>query len=153
MLSDLTIRLATPDDVPRIADAWYAMMEEDGLLAPTVDPQWRSYITTDFRAAISVGAQLWLVGELGGEIVATGAAFFRGGRSTIALNGLTATLAGIYTFPPYRRRGYARAIVARIIELCRTRGCHSIRLRASEQGRPLYESFGFVSGDEMVLAL
>ena len=153
MMTAPVLRLATPDDVEILADAWYAMLEEDGLLAPRVDPQWRSYITADFRTGISLGSQLWVVAEADGRIVATGGAFFRGGRSSLALTGLTATLAGVYTFPEHRRRGFARAIVSRLIELSRTRGCRMIRLRASEQGRPLYEQLGFVPGDEMVLSL
>ena len=147
------LRRATADDVEFLADAWYAMLEEDRLLAPRVDPQWRSYITADFRTGISGGSQLWIVAEEERRIVATGAAFFRGGRSSLALTGLTATLAGVYTFPGFRRRGLARAVVGRLIELCRTRGCRFVRLRASEQGRPLYEQLGFVPGDEMVLPL
>jgi GNAT superfamily N-acetyltransferase len=153
MMTAPALRLATPDDVETLADAWYAMLEEDRLLAPEVDPRWRSYITADFRTGISVGSHVWVVAEEGGRIVATGAAFFRGGRSSLALTGLTATLAGVYTFPDYRRRGLARAVVGRLIELCRTRGCRIIRLRASDQGRPLYAQFGFVAGDEMVLRL
>jgi GNAT superfamily N-acetyltransferase len=147
------LRLATPDDVEVLADAWYAMLEEDGLLAPNVDSNWRSYVTVDFRTGITLGSQLWLVGEEEGRIVSVGAAFFRAGRSSLALTGLTATLAGVYTFPEFRRRGFARALVERLIELCRTRGCRSIRLRASAQGRPLYQQLGFISGDEMVLSL
>jgi len=152
-MSAPALRLATPDDVETLADAWYAMLEEDGLLASDVDPHWRSYITADFRAGISAGSQVWVVAEEQGRIVATGAAFIRGGRSTMALTGLTAIIAGVYTFPPYRRRGVARSIVGRLIEISRTRGCRAIRLRASAQGRPLYEQLGFVNGDEMVLAL
>ncbi len=153
MMTAPALRFATPDDVETLAGAWYAMLEEDGLLAARVGPRWRSYITADFRAGIANGGQVWVVAEEGGAIVATGAAFFRGGRSSIALTGLTATLAGVYTFPAYRRRGVARAIVGRLIDICRTRGCRAIRLRASAQGRPLYERFGFVAGDEMVLSL
>lgn len=153
MPTALALRPATSDDVETLADAWYAMLEEDRLLAPQIDPNWRSYIMADFRSGISVGTHVWIVGEDEGRIVAVGAAFFRGGRSSLALTGLTATLAGIYTFPEFRRRGFARAVVARLIELCRTRGCRSIRLRASDQGRPLYEQLGFVPGDEMVLTL
>lgn len=153
MPTTLALRPATSDDVAVLADAWYAMLKEDGLLAPEIDPNWRSYIMTDFRTGISIGTHLWVVGEEAGRIVAVGAAFIRGGRSSLALTGLTAILAGIYTFPEFRRRGFARAVVGRLIELCRIRGCRSIRLRASEQGRPLYEQFGFVPGDEMVLQL
>lgn len=153
MTSSPALRIATLEDVPVLAGAWYAMMEEDGLLAPEVDANWRSYVTADFRAGISLGSQFWVVADDGNAIVATGAAFLRGGRSSIALTGLSATLAGVYTFPPYRRRGHARAVVERLIEICRTRGCRSIRLRASDQGRHLYEQLGFVPGDEMVLPL
>ena len=147
------LRLATADDVEALARAWYAMLKEDGLLAPRIDPHWRSYVTADFRAGIANGSQLWVVAQDKRRIVATGAAFLRGGRSSLALTGLSATLAGVYTLPAFRRRGIARAIVERLIEICRSRGCRVIRLRASDQGRPLYEQFGFVSGDEMVLSL
>lgn len=153
MMTVPALRLATPDDVDILASAWYAMLEEDGLLAPEIDPDWRSYVTADFRAAISSGSQVWLVAEDGGSIVATGAAFIHRARSSVALTGVVAVVAGVYTFPAYRRRGLARAIVERLIEICRTRGCRKIRLRASEQGRPLYEQLGFIPGDEMVLPL
>ncbi len=149
----MKLRPATTADAPVLADAWYAMLDESGLLMPEVDPRWREWVIEDFAAAIGIGTQAWLVAEDGGRFVGCGAAFFRGGRSTTALSGPSAMLAGIYTEPAYRRRGVARAIIERLIEICRTRGCRNVRLRASAAGRALYESFGFAAGDEMVLSL
>lgn len=149
----MKLRAATPADAPALADAWYAMLDESGLLLPEVDPRWREWVIEDFQAAIGIGTQAWLIAEDEGRFAACGAAFFRGGRAATALSGPSAMLAGIYTEPGYRRRGVARAIVERLLEICRTRGCRTVRLRASAAGRALYESFGFAAGDEMVLSL
>ena len=149
----MKLRSATSADAPILADLWYAMLEECALLSTAVDPRWREWVTQDFAAGIRIGAQAWVVAEDEGEIVACGAAFFRAGRGSVALVGLSAMLAGVYTRPSHRKRGHSRAIVENLIEVCRARGSRSIRLRASAAGRALYESLGFVPGDEMVLAL
>lgn len=149
----MKLREATPDDAPLLADAWHAMLDQAGLLAPSADPRWREYVVIEFRQAIALGAHVWIIAEADGVPAGTGAAFFRGGRAALALTGLIATLAGVYTFPEFRRRGIARAVVARLLEICRERKCVSVRLRASKDGRHLYESLGFTAGDEMVLAL
>jgi GNAT superfamily N-acetyltransferase len=149
----MNLRAATPADAPVLADAWHAMLGETGLLLAEVDPHWREWTIEDFRAGIGIGAQAWLLVEDEGTMVACGAAFFRAGRASCALTGMSAMIAGIYTLPPYRHRGFARTITERLLEICRTRGCKTVRLRASAAGRPLYESLGFVSGDEMVCIL
>lgn len=149
----MNLRSATPADAAVLADSWYAMLDECDLLAAEVDPRWREWVIEDFQTAIGVGAQAWLVVEDEGTLVACGAAFFRGGRAANALTGMSAMIAGIYTVPTHRHRGLARTITERLIEICRTRGCKTLRLRASVAGRPLYESLGFVAGDEMVCTL
>ena len=64
------------------------------------------------------------------------------GRQAIALN--------VYTEPPYRRLGLARALMGRILEWAETDGIDSLVLHAAPAGRPLYESLGFVATNEMV---
>ncbi len=147
-----TIRPALPEEIPLLAGAWYAMLDESGLLEPQLDPLWRESLERRFAAAMQGGEQRWLVVEADGRIAATGCAIFRAG-SDVALMRPAATLAGIYTFPEYRRQGLARRLVTALIELCREAGCARIRLRASAAGRPLYESLGFVTSDEMRLDL
>jgi GNAT superfamily N-acetyltransferase len=148
----MVLRAAAPSDVPVLADAWYAMLDECGLLRLPVDPEWREPLIEAFNRGLSLGRQQWLVVEVDGRVAATGGLFMpRVGASALA--GRTGTIAGVYTFPSHRRRGFARAILCRLIELGREGGCHTIRLRASAQGRPLYEHLGFLPADEMQLPL
>ena len=64
-----------------------------------------------------------------------------------------ATILNVYTEPEYRRRGIARQIMETVIAWCRQQGFARVSLHASEHGRPLYESLGFVDSNEMRLNL
>jgi GNAT superfamily N-acetyltransferase len=59
----------------------------------------------------------------------------------------------VYVEPSFRRRGIGRQLTQTIIAWCRERGFEWIYLHASDQGRPLYESLGFVPSSEMRLKL
>jgi GNAT superfamily N-acetyltransferase len=50
----------------------------------------------------------------------------------------------VLTHPDYRRRGFARTLVSRAIDLAYKRDVRSIKLDATDQGRPLYALLGFV---------
>jgi GNAT superfamily N-acetyltransferase len=50
----------------------------------------------------------------------------------------------VLTHPDYRRRGFARALVAQALEIARERNVQTLKLDATDQGRPLYQSLGFV---------
>jgi GNAT superfamily N-acetyltransferase len=149
----MILREAALDDVPVLADAWYGMLDEAALLAQVVEPSWRQLVIEEFSRGIAKGRHRWMVAEADGRIVATGGLFLRRDPVAMALTGVTATIAGVYTWSPYRRRGFAAAIVRRLIDLAREEGCLSVRLRASAQGRALYEALGFQSGDDMYLPL
>ena len=64
-----------------------------------------------------------------------------------------ATILNVYTEPEYRRRGIARQIMETMIRWCREEGFARVSLHASDYGRPLYESLGFVDSNEMRLNL
>ena len=49
----------------------------------------------------------------------------------------------VLTHSDYQRRGYARRLVTAALELSRVRGIPTVKLDATDQGRPLYESLGF----------
>jgi len=59
----------------------------------------------------------------------------------------------VYTEPAFRSRGLARVLMERVVEWCRAEGMANVSLHASEFGRPLYESLGFVPTNEMRLRL
>jgi GNAT superfamily N-acetyltransferase len=59
----------------------------------------------------------------------------------------------IYTEPPHRRRGLARRLMLTMHDWCLTQGIRTVRLHASNEGRPLYESLGYQSTNEMIMRL
>lgn len=49
----------------------------------------------------------------------------------------------VLTHADYQRRGYARRLVTAALELAAARAIDSVKLDATDQGRPLYASLGF----------
>jgi GNAT superfamily N-acetyltransferase len=54
-----------------------------------------------------------------------------------------AVISSMSTDPAHRRRGHARVILRALLDECNSRGAAIIELRATSDGRPLYEEFGF----------
>ena len=65
--------------------------------------------------------------------------------------GMEAYILNVYTRPEARRLGLARALMDRLVEEARAAGVRRVWLRASADGRPLYESMGFGQGDYLQL--
>ncbi len=59
------------------------------------------------------------------------------------INGRTGVVLNVFTCPPYRRRGYARAIMEALLSEAREREISVIELKATEDGYHLYRSVGF----------
>jgi GNAT superfamily N-acetyltransferase len=59
----------------------------------------------------------------------------------------------LYVEPALRRHGIGRQLTQTIIAWCREQRFEWVYLQASEQGRPLYESLGFVPSTQMCLKL
>jgi len=57
----------------------------------------------------------------------------------------------VYTEPHSRRLGLARRLMETALAWCRDNGIRAVILHASADGRPLYESLGFKSTNEMRL--
>ncbi len=62
-----------------------------------------------------------------------------------------AMILNMYVEREYRRRGIARALMETMIAWCKAEGFSGVGLHASDEGRPLYESMGFVQTNEMRL--
>lgn len=59
------------------------------------------------------------------------------------ITGKTGTLLNVFTYPEYRRKGFATQVISQIIEEAKLSGVSSIDLSASPEGKPLYEQLGF----------
>ena len=89
----------------------------------------------------------------GDRVIGTGGvSFYRVMPTYHNPSGEKAYIMNMYTAPEYRRRGIARKTLDMLVEECQRRGVRFITLEATEAGRPLYESYGFVKmNDEMIL--
>jgi GNAT superfamily N-acetyltransferase len=59
----------------------------------------------------------------------------------------------VYTATDFRRRGLAGELMNTAIHWCRTNGIDIVVLHASQEGRRLYESMGFLGSNEMRVQL
>jgi len=64
-----------------------------------------------------------------------------------------AWVVNMFTEPEHRRRGLAGLLMDTIVTWCRAEGLRFLYLHASDEGRALYESLGFVPTNEMLLEL
>lgn len=59
----------------------------------------------------------------------------------------------VYTYPDYRKKGYATKLTSKIIKWFKGKEVKVVRLLASKKGRTIYEKLGFEVTDEMILNL
>lgn len=92
-----------------------------------------------------------LLVEHDGVIVAGGGIWLRetGPVPSCTRVGKWAHLVNVYVEREHRRRGLARWVVTELIGWCRANGMDHVTLAASDEGRPLYESLGFVPTVDM----
>ena len=95
----------------------------------------------DWRTLLELSPQGCLAIEVDGHLAATTTLLCYGRR--LAWIGMVLTKA------EYQRRGFARRLLAHVLENADTMGIATIKLDATDQGQPLYESLGFRSQQEI----
>ena len=147
------LRAACLDDAPLIAHHRVAMFRDMRILdAPEAGPLETASLEY-LAAALSRGDYLgWLV-ERAGRVVGGAGLSLRPvlPRPGVLRSSDEAYLMNVYVDPAHRRRGLARALVVAMLDWCRDGGVTRVTLHASDEGRPLYEAFGFASTNEMRL--
>lgn len=158
MVDELPLREATPADITTLVRHRRRMFEDmDAAGSEASDAAGLAAMDVLYAEQLRVhlrdGRQRAWVIESAGEIVASGTLLFsdwlpRPSDRTQRL----AYLHSVYTQPEFRRRGLARRIVETALAACRELGLRRLTLHASDAGRPLYQSMGFLSTNEMRLA-
>jgi GNAT superfamily N-acetyltransferase len=109
----------------------------DAWLRPKVGSgEYLGYFAVNPQGEVIAGVGLWLMNWLPGPN---------------APNGVAGYLCNVFTEKEYRGKGIARAMVQMAVDECRKRNLKRVSLHASDEGRPLYESMGFTSTNEMRL--
>jgi GNAT superfamily N-acetyltransferase len=150
----VTIREGTVGDIPEIARQRRRMCE-DMHYSDDRALSMMTALTADYlNRAIPEGSfRSWLACE-DGRVVAGGAVVISPWPShAYDLDCRRVMILNVYTEPEYRRRGIARQVMKTIIAWCKQEGFARVTLHASEHGRHLYESLGFIDSNEMRLNL
>lgn len=145
--------LAAPGRLPELADFYYAMMLELGMLHDPLAANWRDIFIAQHAAAMREGTGAWFVIERDGKLAACAGALMDTSAASKMSTARSGIIIGVYVKPEYRRRGFARELTQACLDWFRTSGVTRIRLQASPYARPLYESLGFKPGVEMRLNL
>jgi ribosomal protein S18 acetylase RimI-like enzyme len=115
------------------------LWEETGLAVPQNDPG------KDIDRKMKVDPELFLVGEVDGEVVATVMAGYEGHRGWINYLAVKRS---------HQRKGYGRLLMEAAEVLLRQKGCPKINLQVRTTNRELIEFYSAVGyGDDHVIGL
>lgn len=120
--SKLLIRPYQSEDEEAVIDLW----ERCELTRPWNDPR------KDIRRKLEVRPDLFLVGEIGGAVVATIMIGYEGHRGWINY---------LAVAPDYRRRGIGRMLMTEAERLLRNEGCPKINLQVREENEAVIEFY------------
>jgi GNAT superfamily N-acetyltransferase len=158
----VTIRPGGRSDFETILDHRLAMLDAVFPAAPSDHPDdpgrpdagtLRELNRTWLIDHLGVDFFVWIA-ELDGRPVASAAIlWFDHPPAPINPAGREAYVLNVFTEPHARRRGLARRLMERLVEEARAAGVRRIWLRASDEGRPLYESMGFAEHNYLELTV
>lgn len=127
----MNIRMFSPKDTAAVIQLW----RNCNLVMPHNDPQ------KDIERKLKVNPELFLVGEVGGEIIASVMAGYEGHRGW--LNYLAVS-------PGHRGKGYGRSIVMAAEQLLSERGAPKINLQVRSTNTAVlafYQALGYKVDD------
>lgn len=108
------------------------------------------------RQSIGWGAGSWFLGAMvadGGTVLAAtnedGLPIAMGGASNCGSFGF---ICNMVVSPELKRRGLGRTVFEALLDWHRGRGLATVQLEATEEGKPLYEQYGFTTRWESVSA-
>ena len=153
MPADYRVRPATLDDTDVLVRHRVGMFTDMGVPmdVAALEIAFRAWLAEMMPAGTY---RAWLVEAHDGDVVGGGGITvlpwppgpqYPGDRLAFVYN--------VYIDAPHRRRGLARLVMDTIHAWCQEAGITSIALNASEDGRPLYQSMGYVESPNPMMFL
>ena len=137
-----TLRRATPadaEDLTRLRGLMHLAMG-----AASLPDVWRTSCEAAFRRRLAEPDFVAFLVEDGGRVVSCGAGWLEEHLpSPGQFDGRRGHIASMSTDPEFRRNGHARLVFGALMEWFAQQDVPRVDLRATEDGRGLYESFGF----------
>ena len=139
-------RLCTKDDIPLMCQMRKQQLMREGVdTRIDLDPDMYRFFTDKMADGSLVE---WFLEENGEVIATAGILFIEMPPSYNNPTGIRGYITNMYTAPEYRRKGIATSMLSKLMEEAKARSVNRICLRASEQGRPVYEKFGFKGSEK-----
>jgi GNAT superfamily N-acetyltransferase len=156
---EFEIRFATPADIPTLARHRADMFVQMDRLLPAEHAGMVEATIRHLDEVMPAGEYLaWVVHKAGQPfaIVGGGGILLQRILPSITYErkmttSLQALVMNVFTEPEHRRQGLARRVMHTLHDYCRTNNIIRIVLHASDEGRPLYESLGYLPTNEMRL--
>jgi GNAT superfamily N-acetyltransferase len=145
----VTFRRAELGDVPALVALRMALMDTSmDTRSPAATTALTEAMRVYFERTLPTEEFLAWVAEADGEVVAaSGLVMFDGPPSDAYPTGREAYVMNMYTLPAWRGKGLASALVQRLMEDAEERGAQRMWLRATDQGRPIYERASFTPNE------
>lgn len=147
------LREATLADIETLIYHRYSMWRDMGLdqhILETMKPAAREY----FLAALPKGVYRGWLAEQNGKVLGGAGVLISAWPGTPGCPlASRVTILNVYVERDHRRRGIARSLMETMMAWCKSAGYAAVTLHASDDGRHLYESLGFVTTNEMRLNL
>jgi ribosomal protein S18 acetylase RimI-like enzyme len=129
----IPIRLARRGDVPSLLMLWAAMVEENARLDPHLElhPDAREHMARAMAGWVDDGTRIVLVAEESPRLVVGFAAASLGPGNGIQAPDRLGQVTDCFVAPARRRRGIARRLATRLLDLLAERGAEVVRLQVS----------------------
>jgi GNAT superfamily N-acetyltransferase len=147
-----TLRRATPDDGALITHQRNLMFADNNLASEERYAEMDVAFEPWVRERLADGRYVGLFLEEDGAVLAACGIFYMDFPPHYLDPAPTrAYLLNFYTAPEARGRGFAKELLKLAVDDCHARKVGVITLHASKFGRPIYEQFGFVQNNELIL--
>ena len=148
-----SIRRAASDDIPHLVTHREQMFRDMGI--PAAFDEMRPAFEHWLRRAIPDQTYLgWLAVASNGDVAGgSGLIVIPWPPGPMTMDPRCGFVFNVYTQPQHRKHGLARRLMEVMHEWCRGEGIERVVLNASTFGHPLYESMGYVVGDEPMMRL
>lgn len=149
------LRSATIADIPTLSHHRRRMFEDMGHRDPELLDPMAERFAEWVTARIAHQTYLaWVAVNESSEIVASaGLWLVDWPPHVMGPDGPRGYILNIFTEQGHRRQGLARRLTELCLDACRDRNITIVALHASEHGRSLYESLGFLPSNEMRMRL
>lgn len=142
----LTFRAAGPEDLDLLTETRIQVLRAANGLGEEEDLSFVSRMSREYyEKALEDGShRAYLVFDGSAFVGAGGVSYYRVMPTVHNPTGWKAYIMNMYTAPKYRRRGIATKTLDLLVGDAKSRGICHISLEATDEGRFLYERYGFV---------